>query len=73
MIQKSFVSLHVAIEDFELLNETASQEQRELWQGQLDKAMENRVDRVEAMDILNVSIDKGKGKHILHSPSLQYL
>ena len=73
MIQKSFVSLHIAKEDYELLNETASQEQRELWQAQLDEAMESRVDRVEAMDILNVSIDKGRRNRVLHSPSLQYL
>ena len=60
MIQKSFVSLQIAKEDFELLNESTTEEQRALWQVQLDNAMESRITRVEAMDILNVAIDKGK-------------
>ena len=71
MIQKSFVSLYMAQEDFELLNDTASEEQRALWQTQLDNAMDSRVSRVEAMDVLNVSIDKGKGKAVsLHLASV---
>ncbi|KAH6884720.1 hypothetical protein BKA70DRAFT_1237495 [Coprinopsis sp. MPI-PUGE-AT-0042] len=40
-----------ADEDFELLNETASVDQRTLWQWQLDKAHAQRSDDVKAMDV----------------------
>ncbi|KAH6905921.1 hypothetical protein BKA70DRAFT_1430348 [Coprinopsis sp. MPI-PUGE-AT-0042] len=58
MFEKSYHSSKTAQEDFELLNETASEDQRERWQNQLDGAMRDRVDNVRAMDILTVSLEK---------------
>jgi hypothetical protein len=47
-----------AEEDFELLNEAASLNQRTAWQLQLDKAHAQRSENVKAMDVLNIKIEK---------------
>jgi hypothetical protein len=58
MIKKSYRHWHAAREDFELLNQTATEGQRIRWQEQLDNAMSDRIERVEAMDILSISLEK---------------
>jgi hypothetical protein len=58
--KKSLLEVSKALEDFELLNDTATPEQRRLWQNQLDEAHANRAKDVTAMDILEVKIPKGK-------------
>ncbi|KAH6901080.1 hypothetical protein BKA70DRAFT_1375132 [Coprinopsis sp. MPI-PUGE-AT-0042] len=54
----SRIQLSRAAEDFELLNETATVEQRAQWQGQLDAAHSKRKEDVAAMDILEVKVTK---------------
>ncbi|KAH6896060.1 hypothetical protein BKA70DRAFT_1375637 [Coprinopsis sp. MPI-PUGE-AT-0042] len=55
---KNLRELDTTREAFELLNDTASRRQLQQWQQQLSEAMEMRVRNVEAMDVLNVAIDK---------------
>ncbi|KAH6867699.1 hypothetical protein BKA70DRAFT_1379996 [Coprinopsis sp. MPI-PUGE-AT-0042] len=62
MFEKSYNSAKTAQEDFELLNKTASEDQRARWKDQLDGAMRDRVDDVQAMDILTVSLDKSPSR-----------
>ncbi|KAG2003780.1 hypothetical protein CC2G_004358 [Coprinopsis cinerea AmutBmut pab1-1] len=52
------VQLADAREAFELLNETATPEQRTRWQHQLDDAQRNRVNDVSSMDVLHPKINK---------------
>ncbi|KAG2023692.1 hypothetical protein CC2G_001319 [Coprinopsis cinerea AmutBmut pab1-1] len=52
------MQLSSAREDFELLNETATTEQTERWQEQLNAAQEAHIHDVSAMDVLNVKVSK---------------
>ncbi|KAG2004971.1 hypothetical protein CC2G_003473 [Coprinopsis cinerea AmutBmut pab1-1] len=58
----SIVELAIAQEDFELLDETASDAQRRLWSTQLENTHIEREDDVECMDILNVKLNKPPSK-----------
>ncbi|EFI27460.1 hypothetical protein CC1G_15494 [Coprinopsis cinerea okayama7 len=57
---KALKELHEAEEAFSLLDATASESQRIIWEEQLSNALEKRAQEgdVSAMDILNVSIQK---------------
>ncbi|EFI26719.1 hypothetical protein CC1G_15640 [Coprinopsis cinerea okayama7 len=52
------IQLSDAREAFELLNETATPEQRARWKEELDEAQRNRLNDVSSMDILNPKINK---------------
>ncbi|EAU83220.2 hypothetical protein CC1G_11681 [Coprinopsis cinerea okayama7 len=56
--RNSRLQLIRAEEDFQLLNESASESQVALWQAQLDQAHENRTRDVSVMDILNADVVK---------------
>ncbi|KAH6888763.1 hypothetical protein BKA70DRAFT_1235295 [Coprinopsis sp. MPI-PUGE-AT-0042] len=54
----SRLQLARANEAFELLNETASPQQRQTWSSQLERAHEERSNDPSAMDVLEVKINK---------------
>lgn len=47
------------VEDFEMMNETASAEQIGRWTRMAEKADNTRLDDVTAMDIYNIALPKG--------------
>ncbi|KAG2005829.1 hypothetical protein CC2G_002197 [Coprinopsis cinerea AmutBmut pab1-1] len=60
--ESSRVELGIAQEDFELLDETASEAQRRLWSTQLSNTHIEREVNVESMDILNIKLKKPPSK-----------